>query len=199
MAVDMLHTTIGDLLDDQAARVGERDALIHVEHAVRLTYAAFRDTCDRMARGLLALGVQKGEHVGIWATNYPEWVIAQFATAKIGAVLVTVNPAYRTHELAYLLQQSDTSTLLLIGRYRSSDYVGMLRELIPELASSPPGRLQSAVFPRLKRVIYIGTDTPAGMLSWQQVASMGDHVDMATLQARQRACQPDDVINIQYT
>ena len=99
MADDLLKITIGDLLDRQAARFGERDALIHVEHGVRFSYAAFRDECNRVAKGMLALGIGKGDHIGIWATNYPEWVVAQFATAKIGAVLVTVNPSYRTHEL----------------------------------------------------------------------------------------------------
>src|SRR4051794_156445 len=103
---NLLKITIGDLLDRQAARFGDLDALVHVEHSVRYTYAELRAECDRIAKGLLALGIQKGEHVGIWATNYPEWVVAQFAIAKIGAVLVTINPAYRTHELEYVLRQS---------------------------------------------------------------------------------------------
>src|SRR6476620_4157608 len=118
MADTLLKITIGDLLDRQPARFGERDALVHVEHGVRYTYAEFRAECDRIAKGMLALGVQKGEHVAIWATNYPEWVVAQFALAKIGAVLVTVNPAYRTHELEYVLRQSDARVLLLISRFR---------------------------------------------------------------------------------
>jgi fatty-acyl-CoA synthase len=121
MADDLLKITIGDLLDRQAARFGDRDALIHVEHGARYTYAEFRDECNRVAKGLIALGIARGDHVGIWATNYPEWVVAQFATAKIGAVLVTVNPSYRTHELEYLLKQSDASTLLLIDSFRTSD------------------------------------------------------------------------------
>ena len=131
--------TIGDLLDLQAQRFGDRDAFVHVEHGVRHTYAEFRAECNTVAKGMIALGIRKGDHVGIWATNYPEWVVAQFATAKIGAVLVTVNPAYRLHELEYLLKQSDTSTLMLIGKFRSSAYAGMMNELIPELRSSSPG------------------------------------------------------------
>src|SRR4029079_3800846 len=144
MADNLLKITIGDLLDRQVARFGARDALVHVEHSVRYTYAEFRAECDRVAKGLIALGIQKGEHVAIWATNSPEWVVAQFATAKIGAVLITVNPAYRTHELQYLLQQSDASSLLLIDSFKSSDYVGMINELIPELRDSEPGRLRAA-------------------------------------------------------
>ncbi len=199
MADDLLKITIGDLLDRQAARFGDRDALIHVEHGVRYTYAEFRDECDRVAKGMIALGIQKGDHVGIWATNYPEWVVAQFATAKIGAVLVTVNPSYRTHELEYLLKQSDASTLLLIGSFKTSDYVAMINELIPELRAAEPGDLSSAKFPRLKRVVFIGVERHPGMVSWSDLAARGETVGDQELARRQAACDPDDVINIQYT
>ncbi|MBK9712803.1 MAG: AMP-binding protein [Kouleothrix sp.] len=199
MAGDLLKTTIGDLLDRQAARFGERDALIHVEHGVRYTYGEFRDECNRVAKGLIALGIRKGDHVGIWATNYAEWVVAQFATAKIGAVLVTVNPSYRTHELEYLLKQSDASTLLLIDSFKTSDYVGMINELIPELRESEPGDLHSAKFPQLQRVIFIGQERHAGMLQWSDLAALGTSVSDVELARRQAECGPDEVINIQYT
>ncbi len=199
MADDLLKTTIGDLLDRQAERFGGRDALIHVEHGVRYSYAEFRDECNRVAKGLIALGLQKGDHVGIWATNYPEWVVAQFATAKIGAILVTVNPSYRTHELEYLLKQSDASTLLLIDSFKTSDYVGMINELIPELRDAAPGDLRSSKFPRLQRVIFIGKERHSGMLQWSDLAQLGAEVSDDELARRQAACDPDDVINIQYT
>src|SRR5215211_3143678 len=199
MMDDLLKTTIGDLLDRQAMRFGQRDGLIHVEHGVRYTYAEFRDQCNCVAKGLLALGVQKGEHVGIWATNYPEWVVAQFATAKIGAVLVTINPSYRTHELEYLLTQSDVSTLLLIERFKTSDYVAMIDELIPELRSCEPGQLAAGRYPMLKRVIFIGKAPQAGMLWWNDLAQLGAAVSDAELAERQAACDPGEVINIQYT
>jgi fatty-acyl-CoA synthase len=199
MSDGLLKTTIGDLLDRQAERFGERDALVHVEHGVRFSYAEFRAECDRVAKGLLALGVQKGEHVGIWATNYPEWVVAQFATAKIGAVLVTINPSYRTHELEYLLKQSDVATLLLVERFKSSDYVAMLNELIPELRGAAPGQLVSPKFPRLRRVVLVGAAAQPGMLQWADLAQLGAGVSDAELARRQAACDPDDVINIQYT
>src|SRR5215211_1843683 len=173
MADDLLKITIGDLLDRQAARFGDRDALIHVEHGVRYTYAEFRDECDRVAKGMIALGIRKGDHVGIWATDYPEWVVAQFATAKIGAVLVTVNPSYRTHELQYLLRQSDVSTLLLIERFKTSDYVGMINELIPELHDAEPGQLHAAAFPKLQRVVFIGRQRQPGMIQWSDLAHLG--------------------------
>jgi fatty-acyl-CoA synthase len=199
MADDLLKMTIGDLLDRQAERFGARDALVHVDHGSRYTYAAFRDECNCVAKGMIALGIQKGEHVGIWATNYAEWVVAQFATAKIGAVLVTVNPSYRLHELQYLLKQSDTSTLLLIDSFKTSDYVGMINELVPELRDSAPGQLQSPTFPTLKRVIFIGQERHPGMYLWSDLAELGAGVSDTTLAERQAACDPDDVINIQYT
>ncbi|HNP74436.1 MAG TPA: AMP-binding protein, partial [Kouleothrix sp.] len=183
MADDLLKITIGDLLDRQAARFGERDALIHTEHGTRYSYAEFRDECNRVAKGLIALGIQKGEHVGIWATNYPEWVVAQFATAKIGAVLVTINPSYRLHELDYILKQSDAATLLLIERFKTSDYLAMINELIPGLRESAPGDLRAAAFPRLKRVIFIGEAPQPGMLRWADLAALGADVPDAELAA----------------
>ena len=128
-----LRTTIGDLLDSQTERFGDREALVHVEAGTRLTYREFKDECHRVARGLMALAIEKGHHVRIWVTNYTEWVVAQFATAKIGAVLVTVNPSYRTHELEYVLKQSEANALILIGQFRTSDYVQITTEVIPEL------------------------------------------------------------------
>jgi fatty-acyl-CoA synthase len=199
MADNLLKTTIGDLLDRQAERFGERDALVHIEHGVRYTYAEFRAECDRVAKGLIALGVQKGEHIGIWATNYPEWVVAQFASAKIGAVLVTVNPAYRTYELEYLLKQSEVSTLLLIDSFKTSDYVAMINELIPELREAKSSDLNSAKFPSLKRLIFIGKQQHPGMIMWRDLARLGHDVSDDVLAQRQAACDPDDVINIQYT
>ena len=200
-----LKMTIGDLLDRQADRFGERDALVHVDWGLRYTWRQFREECDQVARGLVALGIEKGDHVALWATNYPEWVVAQFATARIGAVLVTVNPAYRTHELEYLLNQSDAVALMLIGNFRTSDYVGMLQEVAPELAGASPGQLQSGKLPALRNVIYIppydGDDgaTPPGMFSWNDVKALGKEVTPETLARRKADCHPDDVICIMYT
>ena len=199
------RSTIGDVLDQQAERFGDRDALVHVETGARYTYTEFREEVDRVARGFLALGIQPGQHVGIWATNYTEWVLSQFATAKIGAVLVNVNPAYRTHELAYLLEQSETNALVLIGRFRTSDYVAMVNEVVPELRDSQPGELSSPRFPNLRHVIYVpspsgpAAKTPAGMWAWRELVERGREISEAELQRRQAGCDPDDVVNIQYT
>ena len=200
-----LKMTIGDLLDRQADRFGDRDALVHVDWDLRCTWHQFRAECDRIARGLMALGINKGDHVAIWSTNYPEWVAAQFAAAKIGAVLVTVNPAYRTHELQFLLNQSDAVALMLIGNFRTSDYAAMLAEVAPELANSVPGRLHSEKLPRLRNVIFIpphdgaATACPPGMFAWADLAGLGEEISASALAQRQSGCHPDDVICIMYT
>ena len=201
-----INSTIGDMLDRQAERYAERDALVHFETGARYTYSQFRDEADRVARGLMALGVQRGHHVGIWSTNYSEWVLTQFATAKIGAVMVNVNPAYRTHELAYVLQQSEANALILIGHFRNSDYVGMVNDVIPELKDSNPGELRCSGFPFLRNVIYIpphGGDesgaAPLGMWSWAGMVAKHAEVSPEELSARQGGCAPNDPVNIQYT
>ena len=199
------RSPIGDILDSQTERFPEREALVHVASGVRYTYREFQAEVNRVARGLMSLGITKGQHVGIWATNYTEWLLTQYATAKIGAVLVTVNPAYRTHELAYLLEQAQLNALVIIGRFRTSDYAAMVNELAPELRDSTPGELNSPQFPHLRHVVFIPphddatADTPAGMWRWDDLLGRAALVSPEALRARQAKCQPDDVINIQYT
>ena len=201
-----VNSTIGDMLDRQVERFADREAVVHNETGVRYTYAEFRDEVERVARSLMALGILRGHHVGIWSTNYTEWVLTQFATAKIGAVMVNVNPAYRTHELAYVLEQSEANALILIGRFRHSDYAGMVNEVVPELRDSNPGELHSSRFPYLRNVVFIppfGADaaasTPQGMWSWDEMVARHAEVSHDQLAKRQAECQPDDPINIQYT
>ncbi len=200
-----LRVTIGDLLDSQTEIYAERDALVHVEAGTRFSYRDFKNECDRVARGLMALGIEKGQHIGIWVTNYTEWVVAQFASAKIGAVLVTVNPSYRTHELEYVLKQSEANALILIGQFRTSDYVAMANEVIPELKDSTPGELQCPNLLHLRNVVFIPppsdttTKTPDGMWSWEDLRRRSDEVSEGELAKRQATCDPDDTINIQYT
>ncbi len=199
------HSTIGDILDFQAERFPDREALVHVAAGDRYTYQSFHAEVQRVARGLMSLGIGKGHHVGIWATNYTEWLLTQYATAKIGAVLVTVNPAYRTHELAYLLEQAQLNTLVIIGRFRTSDYAAMVNELVPELRDSAVGELQAGQFPHLRHVIFVppqdnrAEPTPAGMWRWDDLYSRAETVSAQQLRTRQADCDPDDVINIQYT
>ena len=200
-----IHSTIGHTLDSQTANYPDREVLVHVASGERFTYLEFQDEVDRIARGLMCLGIAKGQHVGIWATNYTEWLLTQYATAKIGAVLVTVNPAYRTHELAYLVDQAQLNALVIIGRFRTSDYVAMVDELVPELRDSNPGELSSSQFPHLRHVVFIppqddpDAQTPPGMWRWADLATRSERVSAEELRVRQAECRPDDVINIQYT
>lgn len=191
--------TIGGLLDEMAERYPDNDALVYVEPPLRYTYRQFRDVCNQAAKGFMKMGIQKGEHISIWANNVPEWVITQFATGKMGAVLVTVNTNYRTFELEYLLRQSDSTTLILIAGIKGREYLDMVYELCPELYNCPPGQLKSARLPLLKNVIYIGTEKMPGMYSWSDVMELGNQVSDTELAERQASLQPDEVINMQYT
>lgn len=191
--------TIGDLLDETAGQYPEKEALVYHERGLRYSFAQFQDICNQAARGFLSLGIQKGENIAIWATNVPEWVISQYATAKMGGVLVTVNTSYRTHELEYLLRQSESTTLLLIDSYRDANYLGMLREICPELDTCEPGKLHSARLPHLKNVIYIGEERQPGMFLWQDLMERANLIQEEERIARQQSLAPDDVINMQYT
>ncbi len=196
---NLKKTTIGGLLDEMAEKFPEHDALVYPDRDLYYSYRGFQTACNQAAKGLLQMGIRKGDHVAIWATNYPEWVITQFATAKIGAVLVTVNTNYRSFELEYLLKHSDTTTLIMIDGHRDGDYVDMINELCPELKHSMPGHLKSNRLPFLKNVIYIGDRRPSGMYGWQDMMKMGCSVEDEILQEREKSLHPDDVINMQYT
>ncbi|MFM1655575.1 AMP-binding protein [Brevibacillus sp. B_LB10_24] len=195
----MRSITIGDLLDETAERYPEKEAVVYVERNLRYTYSEFQQLCNQVARGFISLGIQAGENIAIWATNVPEWVTAQFATAKMGGVLVTVNTSYRVHELEYLLRQSESTTLLLIEGFRGASYLEMIREICPELNDCEPGQLRSARLPHLKNVIYIGTERQPGMFLWSDLLESGLAVSEEERIDRQRSLHPDDVINMQYT
>ncbi|HVT27186.1 MAG TPA: AMP-binding protein, partial [Lacipirellulaceae bacterium] len=150
-------------------------------------------------RGLLALGFCAGDHFGVWATNVPEWVLLQFATARIGVVLVNINPAYRTSELKYALRQSDVRGLALVDTFKSSNYFEMLKETCPELAAATPGELHSEAFPRLKWVVSLRGSTPRGAISWRELLTRGEEVPRDRLDEVAAGLSPQDPINIQYT
>ena len=149
----LIGKTIGDQLDEIVLQNPQREALVVRWRKVRWSYRRFLQEVDQVARGLLRLGIGKGDRVGIWSTNNERWTVTQFATAKVGAILVNINPAYRTHELAYALKKSEIQTLLLCGKFKSTDYVKILNEVVPELAKAKPGALESKEFPLLKNII----------------------------------------------
>ncbi len=196
---DLITHTIGSLLDDIARRFPDNDALVYPERGLRYSYDQFNQVCRQVAKGLLRLGVKKGDHLSIWAYNVPEWVILQFATAKIGAVLVTINTAYKSAELEYVLQQSDSTTLFMVRSFKDTDYVKTLTDVIPALATSEPGNLQHGKLPFLKNVVFIGQDTPAGMMNFEQIIALGTEVSDAELAAVEATLNCHETINMQYT
>jgi fatty-acyl-CoA synthase len=196
----LLGRTIGDFLDEIAANFATHEALVSTFENRRLTYAQFLHEVNRLARALMALGVQNGDRVGIWSTNCLAWVLTQFATAKIGAVLVNINPAYRPYELEFCLRQSECNYLINGERFKDTDYVPMLRELIPELATADgKADFASAKFPQLRRIVFLGEHRQPGLLHWTDLMAASEQVSPPALAERQASLGFDDIINLQYT
>lgn len=191
--------TIGQVLREVAGRHAARDALVFPDLKFRLTWSEFDRAVDQAARGLLALGFQKGDHFGIWATNWPEWVVLQFATARIGVVLVTINPAYRAEELEYAIAQSEIRGLMLIEKFKTSHFYEMLEQVCPEIRTSPPGQLKIEKFPKLQWVIGLRGPVHPGMLPWSKLTEAGHSVLQSQLAAAEAQLGPNDPINLQYT
>mgnify|MGYP002622732929 CR=1 FL=1 len=191
--------TIGQALEATAARFPGRDAFVFAEPGVRWNWAELEILTRRTARGLAAWGLGRGDHLALWATNVPEWVLLQLAAARLGAVLVNINPAYRPYELAYGLQQSNGRARSLIARLQSSEYFELFAEVCPELANCEPGRLRSEAFPRLERVVAISESPAPGMNGWVELLAAGGEDDDAPLPPHTAELGPLDPINIQYT
>ncbi|WP_031513208.1 AMP-binding protein [Desulfofalx alkaliphila] len=191
--------TIGQVLEDVAKKYPDNDAVVYTDRDLRLTYSEFNSKCRLVARALMALGIKKGEHIAVWATNVPEWVLMQFATCKMGAVLVTVNTNYKAFELEYLLKQSDSTSLFMIGGIKNSNYYDIIYELCPELKDAEPGQLKSQRLPLLKNVINLTDEKKPGMFTWSDLLAMADQVSEEELDERMASLDPDDVINMQYT
>jgi len=204
--VELINLTIGELFDRQCAAIPDKEALVYnypeIGLDLRLTYRQYQQEVTRLAKGLLSLGIEKGEHVAVWATNVPEWLVLEIALAKIGAVLVTVNTNCRESEIEYVLQQGDITTLFMIEEFRGNSYVDSIYRIAPELKTlrDPVNEsLQSAALPKLKRVILIGSNARPGMMPYSEVAPLGDNISDETLGHRQSSLDPYDVIQMQYT
>ncbi|HCI82837.1 MAG TPA: AMP-binding protein, partial [Ktedonobacter sp.] len=195
----LLGLTIGDMFDETVARYPDQPALISRQQNIRLSYRQLQEQVNQCAKGLMHLGVQKGQRIGIWAPNRAEWAIAQFATSKIGAILVNINPSYRLNELEYVLKQAGCSGLIISPAFKTSNYTEMVQTLAPELAQSEPGKLKAARLPDLTMVVRMGSDRVAGMYTWDELMSAGELVSDEQLAACQREQEFDDPINIQYT
>ncbi|MBO8125982.1 MAG: AMP-binding protein [Firmicutes bacterium] len=194
-----MRTTLGSLLYLRSREYPDNEVAVFPDEGIRWTYREFEARCVQVAKALLAIGVEKGDKVAVWATNKPEWLQLQFATAMVGAVLVTVNTNYKLFELEYLLKQADVSTLVLMEGFKDTNYVKTLYELVPELVNAEAGSLASPLLPKLKNVVFLGNHRHPGMYTWEQLLSLASRVTSSELCRRQELLSPDDVVNIQYT
>jgi len=197
---DFVNKTIGQLVKDTAARYPQNMALVCPDFGIRQTYSEFYQTCRDVAKGLMAIGIKRGDNVAAWTTNVPEWLYLQFSLGMTGGVLVTVNTNYQTHELEYILKQSDSTTLFLVESYRDTNFYDTVRKVLPDLDNHKTGTRASEKLPALKNIIYIGKreNTP-GMLNFNDLINLGKDVTDEQLDKRLSSLDDDDVINMQYT
>lgn len=196
--MDFIENTLGGVLDDLSKNNPNGWAVRYTDRNYFRTWKELNDEADLIARGMMSLGVKKGDHVAIWATNTPEWILTLFAAAKIGAVLVTVNTNFKIFELEYLLRQSDTKLLVMIGGFKNNDYVATVNELLPELKTTS-GEIESEHLPFLKRVVFAGKETPEGMLNFEDLKILGGDFPVEIYEENKKTLNAHDVVNMQYT
>ena len=199
ISTSLLDQTVSQLLESTVHLHGERSAFIFTEQGIRWSWFDFQQKVDAMAVGLLAMGLEAGDRLGIWSPNRSEWVVTQFATAKIGVILVNVNPAYRLSELEYALNKVQVKALILAEKFKTSDYIGMVQTLVPELETCEPGRIHAIKFPHLRWVIRMGHQQTPGMLNYEALLSGGNPAQYAKLSELTAVLNPHDPINIQFT
>ena len=196
--MEFIENTLGGVLDDLSKNNPNGWAVRYTDRNYFRTWKELNDEADLIARGMMSLGVKKGDHVAIWATNTPEWILTLFAAAKIGAVLVTVNTNFKIFELEYLLRQSDTKLLVMIGGFKNNDYVATVNELLPELKTTS-GEIESEHLPFLKRVVFAGKETPEGMLNFEDLKILGGDFPVEIYEENKKMLNTHDVVNMQYT
>jgi len=195
----LLGMTIGEAFDRTVSLHADREAIISIHQNMRLTYRQLSEQVNMAAKALMALGLQKGDRIGIWSPNNLEWLVTQYASAKIGSVLVTINPAYRSHELDYVLKQSGCRALVIQNQFKTSDYEGMVRELCPQLNRCLPGQLEHSEFKSLSSVISMTSSSVTGIFDWQAMLALASSTSDDELQLRAQQLDMDEAINIQYT
>lgn len=194
-----LQKTVGQVVKEQAALNPKTEAYVYPEHGIRKTYKEFDEETDRLAKAFIGIGIEKGEHVAIWSDNKREWLLSQFATGKMGGILVTVNTSYQSSELEYLLEQSDATTLILGEEFKGTSYIEIVNTVCPELATAEKGKIVSKKLPHFKRVIVMSNSSYPGIYTWNEFEVFAEKVSDAEYQERFHSMDPDDVINIQYT
>ena len=197
--MELINYTLGTILEKWAADTPDHEFIVYPDRNLRFTYASFNNRVNKLAKGLISIGVKPGDKVGIWATNVPDWSTFMFATAKIGAILVTVNTSYKTTELEFLVKNADLHTLCIIDGYRDSDYVNMVFDLIPELKNTERGQLKTEKFPELKNVIFIGPQKHKGMYNTLELILLGSYLPDDELNRLREVITCHDVVNMQYT
>lgn len=197
--LQLIDATLGGLLERWATELPKHDFLVYPDRGLRLNYAEFNERVNRMAKGLLELGVGRDDKVGMWARNVPDWLTMMFACAKIGAVLVTVNTSYKIKEVEFILENADIHTMCLVNGYRDTDYVEIMYELVPELKTMQRGTLRSARFPELRNVVYIGQEKQRGMYNTAELLLMGSHLPDSDLEEAGKSISTHDVTMMQYT
>jgi fatty-acyl-CoA synthase len=196
---ELMNITIGGLLEEVARKYPDRMAVKYTDRPFERTWKELDEEATQVAKGLLKMGIKKGDHVAVWATNVPEWMLLLFGTAKIGAVLVTVNTNYKIFELEYLLRQSDSKCLVMTGGFKDANYVDIINELCPTLKNSQPGQLDNPMLPFLKYVVYIGEDEQPGMYHWKDLYTLAAQVSDEEYRKVNETLTPDEIINMQYT
>ncbi len=203
--IELLDLTVGQLLDRQAEQFAEREAVVYrypeIGIDIRWTFAGLRDECDRLAKGLIALGIERDRKVAVLAPNIPEWILLEMALARIGAIMVTVNPGYRKDELAYVLEQSEADTLFIVDTYRDNAFVAILNELMPALDAGGPAAMPANAkrFPSLRHLVLLGGTSAPGFMTFAKVVAGGSATTDAALRERARSVHPEDVAQIEYT
>jgi fatty-acyl-CoA synthase len=195
----LLGATIGDAFDETARKYPNNEAVVSIHQNIRYTYRQLKEKADQCAKALMALGIEKGDRVGIWSPNCVEWLITQIATAKAGIILVNINPSYRLHELEYALNQSGCKGLIIADAFKSSDYTAMMYELAPEIKTSQKQIIRSSKLPDLQHVVSLAKENKDGMLMWDELMKKSSAISNDDLSLRQRNLSFDEPINIQYT
>ena len=195
----LLGDTIGDKFDEIASKYPEREAIVSIHQNIRFTYNELAKEVNTLAKAFISSGFKKGERIGIWSSNNVEWLITQYAAAKAGVILVTINPAYRSHELDYVLGQSGCKGLILQNQFKTSDYESMISEICPEIKDVNPGELESNKFKNLTTVISMTSSKEKGIFNWDNFLNLSNNIDDKKLKSRQEELDSDDAINIQYT
>jgi fatty-acyl-CoA synthase len=195
----LLGDTIGDKFDEIASKYPEREAIVSIHQNIRFTYNELAQKVNSLAKAFISSGFKKGHRIGIWSSNNVEWLITQYAAAKAGVILVTINPAYRSHELEYVMGQSGCKGLILQNKFKTSDYESMICEICPEIKDGEPGELKSKKFKNLTTLISMTSSEVNGIFNWKDFLNLSKNIDDAKLEKRQESLDADDAINIQYT